>query len=86
VSYAVQFSHEAEKTFARLDRRMQLRVIEKIELLAENPFQPHTSKPLKGDSQLRSSRLGGWRILFRVRETAMEIVAIRPRGSAYRDI
>ncbi len=84
----VDLSHEAEKTLDRLDRTTERRIRRRLWELAEAPFDPRLSKPLTGVEDLRSSRVGDWRILFTVNEAAqaVQVLAIRPRGQAYRDL
>lgn len=84
----VELSREAEKALDRLDRVLERRIRRRLRELAEAPFDPRLSKLLTGVGDLRSSRVGDWRILFTVNETdqAVQVLAIRPRGQAYRDL
>ena len=89
-SALIRFSHEAEKHFVQLDQSMRRRVIERTELLSADPYNPHLGKILKGTSELRSSRIGSWRMLYRIEQKEpsgeIQILAIRPRGRAYRNL
>lgn len=86
MSYEVRISHPAVKDIERLDAPTERRVRRRLDELAQAPTDRRLSKPLVGVPGLRSSRVGDWRILFRVNETerVVEIVAVRPRGDAYR--
>ena len=88
--YTVRFSHEAEKDFGRLDQTTRRRVLSRAEHLSENPYNPRVGKPLKGVAGIRSSRIGSWRMLYQVHQQGntgeVEIIAIRPRGSVYRNL
>ena len=86
--YEANLSREAAKNLDRLDRATPARIHERLDQLRENPRDPRISKQLKGVLGLRSSRVGGWRILYAVNDEAklIFIVAIRPRGEAYRDL
>ena len=86
MSYGIRFSREAEKDFARLDRTLRERVRQRVRALAENPYDPRIGKMLTGGTRIRSSRVGGWRILYVVNQSAgeVEIITIRPRGEVYR--
>lgn len=55
------------------------------EQLTESPFGPFT-KPLTNAQGLRSARVGTWRTVCRVDETAHQLLVsdIAPRGEAYR--
>ena len=86
MSYQVKIEPPAEKRLAKLDRTMRERVIRRFRELAADPFDSRVSKPLKTALRLRSSRLGGWRIIYAA-DTAgrtVHILSINPRGEAYR--
>ena len=70
----------------RLDRPTQVRIAERLELLAADPFDGSYSKPLKNAYRLRSSRVGALRILFTADRGEMVIVVekMAPRGQVYR--
>ncbi|HZK44178.1 MAG TPA: type II toxin-antitoxin system RelE/ParE family toxin [Syntrophomonadaceae bacterium] len=46
-------------------------------------FAP-TAKKLKGRDEQFRLRVGDWRIIFRQNEATIEIIAILPRGQAYK--
>ena len=54
--------------------------------LAQDPFDPRLSRQMETDPGARYSRVGNWRIIYRVNEEEgiLDITAIRPRGSAYK--
>lgn len=86
MSFRVDFSHQAGKFLKRLDRTTASRVLDRIEQLASDPLSPHHSRQMETMPENRYSRVGNWRIIYRVDETegTLNIVAIRPRSSAYR--
>lgn len=86
MSYRSAFSRQAEKRLDRMDRPTYERIETRLEELETNPYNTRTSKPLHGLEGMRVSRVGDWRIIFTVNDTAkiIYIVAIRPRGEAYR--
>lgn len=86
MSYRIALYREAEKTLDGLDRTTVRRIEAKIEELARAPFSPRLSRQLETAKDRRYSRVGDWRIIFRVNEAdgILDIVAIRPRGKAYR--
>jgi mRNA-degrading endonuclease RelE of RelBE toxin-antitoxin system len=79
----IQFGSDAAKYFRGLDRTTQKRIKDKITELAKEPFDIRTSKPLR-DSTKRSARVGGYRILFVVKENILLVSDIGPRGQIYR--
>ncbi len=60
---------------------------EEIRSICENPFHPST-KALTGAPRLRAARVGGWRIVYAVRqEDALVVIkTIGPRGAVFRGL
>ena len=88
MNYQIQLSREAVKRLDRMDRATSERIERRLDELEANPYDPRISKPLKELEGMRSSRVGEWRILYTIDRTAniIYIVAIRPRGEAYRQL
>ncbi|MGQ9688049.1 MAG: type II toxin-antitoxin system RelE family toxin [Desulfobaccales bacterium] len=86
MSYRIELYREAEKTLNGLDRTTARRLEARIEELAREPFSPRLSRQMETAKDRRYSRVGDWRIIYRVNEAAgiLDIVAIRPRSRAYR--
>lgn len=86
VSFRVEFSHQAAKDLRRLDRTTAKRVRARIEDVAADPFSHRHSRQMETMVGNRYTRVGDWRIIYRVNEAAGElnIVAIQPRSAAYR--
>jgi len=86
MSYRIVLYREAEKTLDGLDRTTARRIEAKIDELALDPFSPRLPRQLETAKDRRYSRVGDWRIIFRVNEAddILDIVAIKPRGKAYR--
>ena len=85
--YQVRLSDRAVKDLDRLNPETQRRAFERLEQLAEAPFDPRLSGPLK-DTNLRKSRAGGGRIIFSVNQpaTSIDVVMIERRGQVYQRI
>jgi mRNA interferase RelE/StbE len=51
-----------------------------------DPYSRRLSKPLKMYPGIRTSRVGGWRILYEIQEAGnlIQVAAVRPRREAYR--
>lgn len=83
--YEIILSRQAAHYLERLDRTAQQRIVDRLEQLAGNPLGPFTN-PLTNAEGLRWSRVGTWRIVYRVDEPAHEILVsdIAPRGEVYR--
>jgi mRNA interferase RelE/StbE len=86
VTYAVRFTHRAEKDLARLDRDTQKRVTSRAALLGKTPYDPRVSGALTQQGRLRKSRIGGWRLIFAVDEESkvVTVVTIERRGQVYK--
>jgi mRNA interferase RelE/StbE len=86
MSYRIALYREAENTLDGLDRATARRIEAKIDELALDPFSPRLSRQLETAKDRRYSRVGDWRIIFRVNEAddILDIVAIKPRGKTYR--
>jgi mRNA interferase RelE/StbE len=86
VSYRVQLALPAKKQLDRLDQATARRLNERLKELAFDPFSTRISKAVKMEPGQRTSRVGDWRIIYRVNESDNEVsvIAFRPRGKAYR--
>lgn len=86
MSYRVEFSHQAAKDLRRLDRTTMKRIEDRVDELAQDPFNPRISQQKETDPETRKSRVGDWRIIYQVEEATqtVNIAAIRPRSRAYR--
>ena len=86
MNYRVVIAHEAEKALDRMDRVAERRIRARLVQLAANPFDPRLSASLTERSGVRKSRVGGWRILFKVdRDQRILFVAtVDTRGQVYK--
>ena len=85
MSYSLHLSGPAKKVLLRLDRRLQNRIVLRLDEILTDPFDPRISKWLKDAKGRRSSRVGGWRIIYMVDQESrsVNVSAFRPRGQAY---
>lgn len=86
--YTIQLARGAIRTLDRVDRVTEHRLRQRLHQLTDAPEDPRLSKMLVGAQGLQSTRVGDWRILYLVDSTRafVIVIAIRPRGSAYRDV
>jgi mRNA interferase RelE/StbE len=86
LSYRVQLSLPAKKQLDRLDQVTARRLDDRLKELTFDPYSTRISKAIKMEPGQRTSRVGDWRIIYRVNEINQEIMvtAFRPRGKAYR--
>ena len=84
MTYRVRIGRSNEKMLAGLDKSLVRRIYQRLQELALDPYSPRISKPLKMLVGQRSSRVGDWRITYRILdEDVLEIMTIVPRGKAY---
>jgi mRNA interferase RelE/StbE len=83
-NYSVEFKKSAEKELYALDDRVLLRIVQKIELLAQNP-RPSGCKKLKAFHDQWRIRVGDYRVVYTIDDAAtlISITRIRHRGAAY---
>jgi len=84
MNYKVILSREAVKTLDKVDRTLEIRMQNPMRLLENEPVR--SGKAVKSMQGLRSLRVGDWRILYTISadNNTVCVLAIRPRGSAYR--
>ncbi len=88
MSFGLRISDTAKGQIRRLDRDLQRRIVARLEQLCVSPVSPPMSDWVEGTRGLRRTRVGGWRVLFTVdmAERVVDVVAVRPRGQAYRGL
>lgn len=88
MTYQVILFRKAEKTLDRLDKTIKERVRDRLTKLSQNPYDPRISKTIIMGEGERSSRIGNWRIIYEVDETAgiIYVAAVKHRREAYNDI
>ena len=86
MSYRVQLSIPGKKQLDRLDQVTARRLNDRLKELTFDPFSTRISKAVKMEPGQRTSRVGDWRIIYRVDEAhkVIMVIAFRPRGKAYR--
>jgi mRNA interferase RelE/StbE len=86
VKYRVDLSNRAASDLDRLGRDARDRMMRRLEQLSVDPHDARLSGPLTNKGGLRKSRVGGWRIIFRVDDQnhALKVVTIERRGQVYR--
>jgi mRNA interferase RelE/StbE len=79
----VQFTSTADEQLDRLPRRLQKRIVEKLELYSQQPDPLKFAEPLTGSNEHRF-RIGDYRVIFEVLHDALWVTAIKRRDEAYR--
>ena len=80
----ISFVRSAEKELLKLDKNLAKRILDKIQLLNNDPYGQNSQK-LGGGKGYRI-RIGDYRVVYTVDKTAKEIaiVRIRHRRDVYR--
>lgn len=80
----MEYSRDAARTLARIDRATSRRIRDKIEQLAVEPEAlVNNVQALKGPGGLKRLRVGDWRVLFTETLVVIAVQKVAPRGSAY---
>src|SRR5258708_4545024 len=82
--YFVQLGSQAKKYIQRLDKPSRNRFAEQLKEIEKDPLG--SSGPLVNTKPpLRSTRVGGWRIIFSINEKDRTILisSVLPRGQSY---
>jgi mRNA interferase RelE/StbE len=79
--YSIVFTRSARKELESLDMRVALRVLRRIESLAQNPRPSGVVK-----FRVPMTYGGNWRVIYRVAdgENLVDVIAVRHRSDAYR--
>lgn len=82
--YAVTFARSARRELEALEAALVVRIIDRIEALAEDPRPPGCRK-LRGTKNLWRIRVGDYRVIYAVsdRERAVDVRVVRHRREAY---
>lgn len=85
--WQVIIHRKAERVLKQLDADMLERIRRSIRGLASEP-RPDGCKKLTGYENLYRIRVGDWRIIYAIEEDQLIVLvlAISPRGGAYRNI
>jgi len=83
--YSIHFKLSAEKSFAKLAKKEQLKIFKAIETLADNP-RPHGVKKLKSKTPLYRIRVGDYRVIYTIEKdrVLISIVKIAHRRDVYK--
>ena len=84
--WAIEFSKDAEKDLARLDKEVRRRIIDKLEWLSAN-FDSLLPFPLTGEfREFYKFRVGDWRIFYSINWTnhIINIEYIGHRNKSYK--
>lgn len=87
MNYEIELSTEATKYLRKLDKPTRIRILNHLNLLAENPRHAELDiKKLQGKKNLYRLRVGTCRILYSIKEDLLVVyvVTIGSRGDVYK--
>ncbi len=74
-TYRISFSAESKKFLRKLDRRLQLRIVAKMETLETDP-RPRAAKKLVGRNGWRL-RVDDYRVIYTIEDDRLLIMIVR---------
>lgn len=82
--YKVEIARLAEKQIAKLPKRDKIKILDKIETLADDP-RPHGYKKLVYHTEYFRFRVGNYRIIYQITDDVLlvTVVEITDRRDAY---
>jgi mRNA-degrading endonuclease RelE of RelBE toxin-antitoxin system len=81
----IRITSTPAKYLASLDKPTRTRINAKLGEIAKSPYDTRLSYPLVGQTK-RSSRVGGYRILFEIIANELIVSDIGPRGQIYKKL
>jgi len=76
MTYRVVISETADRQLSRLERRIQERIRDRIDALADNPRPPGVKK-LKGYRDYWRIRVGDYRIIYTIQDDRLIVTVLR---------
>lgn len=75
--YSIEYSKDIEKDFNKLPKEEVIKILAKIDRLAENP-RPSGVEPLQGNLKgLFRVRSGNYRIIYQILDKCLTILVVR---------
>jgi len=87
VAWEIVLTKPAKRVYDKASKVIQQRLDSCFEDLEKNPIYGNSIRPLTGQLKgLIRYRIGDWRVIYRLfkEKKTVEIVAILPRGDAYK--
>jgi mRNA interferase RelE/StbE len=83
--YQIQFTKSATKRLQRLPSNWRKRIVEKLRLVAENPYGSHNNVKKLVNREAYRLRVGDWRIIYQINNGKLKILVLEidTRGGIY---
>ncbi len=84
MSYAIEWKASARKELRGIDVSARRRILSTVDRLGQDP-RPTGSVTLTGSPGWRRIRVGGYRVVYEVRDESLVVLVLRvgPRGRVY---
>ena len=78
MAYRIEFVRSARKEFERLAPKPRSKVVEALNVLAQNPYSELLNvKKLKGADKLYRIRIGDHRVVYEIRDERLVVIVIK---------
>ncbi len=87
--YQVKLHREVAKTLSGMSPQLRRRIVEKLHLLEENPYEPRPGvdiarlKGTKGRADLFRMRVGDYRVIYAIDGGVVYVTDLFHRGKGY---
>lgn len=84
MSYAIEWKASARKELRGIDVSARRRILSTVDRLGQDP-RPTGSVTLTGSPEWRRIRVGGYRVVYQVRDESLVVLVLRvgPTGRVY---
>ncbi|MHB8067415.1 MAG: type II toxin-antitoxin system RelE family toxin [Desulfobaccales bacterium] len=85
---SLSYPHKAKKAVEKLDKNIVRRIRDRLRELAVDPYNPPISKDMETEPGKCYSRIGDWRVIYRLDENEKNVDAgiIQHRSKAYKEM
>ena len=85
MKYAIQIRPSAQKAISKIEKKFAQEIIKRIDLLATDP-RPHGSIKLSGEKNAYRTRVGKYRIIYEIYDSAVliSVINVDHRKDIYR--
>ena len=77
MAYNIVFTKQATKILQKIPANNMVRIRQKIEEIAENPFLPHSNVTKLQNREGYRLRVGDWRVIYEVQQDKVLIIVLK---------
>jgi len=84
--FKITYNKQAERELRKLPENQAERIRQKMEIIAQDPYDQHNNVTKLKDRPGYRLRVGDWRVIYKIfdDQVCILVVKIAPRGSVYR--